>query len=175
MDQAQDQQGAPTGGGDKPPRSVPMAALAGAVVLVGLVVFALYRRNAAPQAAPETAAAPATSEAAPAPQASASTEGTMISAPLPIRLSPEASILSERYRCVCGCNDALSVCTCKNTPGSEVMKSSLQELVNQGKTPAEIDRGMSEKYGPACLLSNPAPPQTMPSHASGGKVPGHKP
>src|SRR5262245_8985778 len=109
MEQAQDQQsGSPGGGGggDKPPRSVPMAALAGAVVLVGLVVFALYRRNATPQAAPGPAAAPAASEAAPAPEASASPQGTMISAPAPIRMTPEASILSERYRCVCGCNDA---------------------------------------------------------------------
>ena len=153
------------GGAARTPRTVPMAAIAGAIVLIGLVTFALYRRNSAPAggAAPETAPAPApdasdaTAEGAP--------PGTMISATPPIRLTPEASILAERYRCICGCNDTLSLCTCKNPSGSEEMKTFLQSQVATRKTPAAIDQAMLERFGPACLLSNPAPPQTLPSHA----------
>ena len=150
-----------TGGTDaKPPRTVPVAALAGAVVLVGLVGFALYRRG--------TATAPVPATAAPAAEGQASTEtgGTAIVAQAPIRLSPEASILAERYRCICGCNDNLAVCTCKNDNGSEVMKKHLQSLADEGKTPEEADAAMEAKFGAACLLKNPAPPQTLPSHAN---------
>jgi hypothetical protein len=84
-----------------------------------------------------------------------------------MRLTPEASILAERYRCVCGCNDVLSVCTCQNHPGSEDMKRFLQAQADEKKTPEAIDRAMVERFGPACLLRNPAPPQTLPSHAGG--------
>src|SRR5262245_37355795 len=124
--------------GAPPPRPVPMAAIAGAVILVGLVAFALYRRGlTAPQGTqdpsaasePATAAAPgAPSQTAPAPAGDAPA-GTTIAAPVPTRLSPEASVLAERYRCVCGCNLTLSVCTCRNDKGSEDMKKALNSLV----------------------------------------------
>jgi hypothetical protein len=151
-----------------------MAALAGAVVLVILVGFALYRRHATSTGEAES---PAASASAPEVTGATSEEvppGTMISATAPIRLSPEASILAERYRCVCGCNDTLSVCTCKNPSGSEDMKKFLQAQADERKSPEAIDRAMSEKFGPASLLSNPAPPQTLPSHAGPPAAPEEK-
>jgi hypothetical protein len=146
--------------GAAPQRTVPVAALAGAVVLIGLVGFALYRRGTtSTPATAETPAAAATDGATPAEQ------GTPIVAKAPYRLSPEAAILAERYRCICGCNDNLSVCTCRNPNGSEDMKRHVQELADAGKTPEEADAAMEEKFGAASLLKNPAPPQTLPSHA----------
>ena len=153
-------EGAQPGAGTPAPRTVPVAALAGAVVLVGLVGFALYRRSTT--SAPGTAGTPAGTETG-APE---DITGTPIVAQTPFRLSPEASILAERYRCICGCNDNLSVCTCRNTNGSEDMKRHLQGLANEGKTPDEADAAMEAKFGPACLLKNPAPPQTVDSHAN---------
>ena len=167
MEQPRQPEGEPTGPVDRPARSVPIAALAGAVVLIGLVSFALYRRHATTPAAPET---PAAGEGSSGAEGEATAAGTTLSAKAPLRLTPEASILAERYRCVCGCNDTLSVCTCTNSSGSEEMKTYLQELVSQGKSPADVDAAMTEKFGPACLLSRPAPPQTLPSHAAPGKA-----
>ncbi|HET8946865.1 MAG TPA: cytochrome c-type biogenesis protein CcmH [Candidatus Polarisedimenticolia bacterium] len=147
--------------GAAPQRTVPVAALAGAVVLIGLVGFALYRRGTtSTPATAETSAAGASDTAAPADE-----KGTPIIAKAPFRLSPEAAILAERYRCICGCNDNLSVCTCKNPNGSEDMKRHVQGLADQGKSPEEADAAMEEKFGAASLLKNPAPPQTLPSHA----------
>jgi len=151
-------------------RSMPIAAIAGALVLVGLVGIALYRRSAAPPAgvaggtldgAVEQAAGAAPSDPT-APEAA----GTTIAVKAPTLLSPEAAILAERYRCVCGCNDPLGVCTCRLPGGSEDMKVFLQGLARQGLTPEEVDHAMAAKFGAAALLSNPAPPQTQPSHAS---------
>lgn len=173
-------------------RSTPVAAIAGAVVLVGLAGFAIYRRATAP--APAGAAVPAAAEGAAADAAGESTStlpddpdaprgdparrerpnpvqtqviGTPITAQAPPRLSPEASILAERYRCVCGCNDPLGLCTCTLARGSVEMKATLEDLAGKHLLPAEIDRAMTEKYGAAVLLSNPAPPQTQPSHVTG--------
>jgi hypothetical protein len=84
--------------------------------------------------------------------------GAAVAAIVPFHLSPEASIVAERYRCVCGCADPLNVCTCDMTPGSNEMKRALQQLVDRKMTPEEIDRAMVETYGPVVLLSNPAPP-----------------
>jgi hypothetical protein len=156
------------------PRTVPMAAVAGAIVLLGLVAFGLYRRHQTVPAAPAptpSALAPGAEEAAGAagePAAGAapgSQAPTPITASAPIRLSPEASILAERYRCVCGCNDTLSLCTCRNPRGSEEMKGYLQDLAAKKTSPAEADAAMAARFGAAALLTNPAPPQTLPSHA----------
>ena len=68
-----------------------------------------------------------------------------------VALSPQARVLAERIKCVCGCNDQLSICTCKKTPGSQDMKKYLQELVNAGKTPGEIESAMVARYGPKAL------------------------
>jgi hypothetical protein len=153
------------GSGKQPgnPRTLPVAAIAGALVLVGLVGVALYRRSTGKTAspAPPEAAAGAPDTASP-PDA---TSGTTIAVKAPVHLSPEAAILAERYRCVCGCNDSLPVCTCRNPNGSEDMKTFLQDLARQGLAPEEADRKMSERFGAGALLSNPAPPQTQPSHA----------
>jgi hypothetical protein len=75
--------------------------------------------------------------------------------------------MAERYRCVCGCNDPLGLCTCRLSRGSEEMKTELKTLTDQHLLPEEIDRAMTAKFGAAALLSNPAPPQTMPSHVTG--------
>jgi hypothetical protein len=149
-----------------------MAAIAGAVILAGLVGFALYRRMSPAVPPPPGGPAPASVPAAAAdPNQPA---GTEIVATPPFRLSPEASILAERYRCVCGCNDTLSVCTCKNPKGSDDMKKTLQALADQRKTPEEADAVMEQTFGPAALLKNPAPPQTLPSHAGPPPTPSKK-
>src|SRR5262245_9716379 len=138
-----------------PPRTVNVAVLAGAVVLIGLVAFALYRRNHAGPAQPPTeAGAPAQPADASVPE-----QGTPIAAQVPIHLTPEASIIAERYHCVCSCNDPLTVCTCSKTPGSRDMKQYVQELVNQKKSGKEIDAAMAARYGPNVLIgaSTPAP------------------
>ena len=181
------------GGGAAPtgPRATPIAAIAGAIVLAGLAGFAIYRRAtapASPEGTPAADAAPASGSSTPATQpppddpdaprgAPAARErpnpvetkvsGTPIVAQAPMRLSPEASIMAERYRCVCGCNDPLGLCTCRLSRGSEVMKSELKTLTEQHLLPEEIDRAMTAKFGAAALLSNPAPPQTQPSHVTG--------
>jgi hypothetical protein len=143
---------------------LPIAAIAGALVLVGLVGIALYRRSAAPPAgAAGGAAAAGATQAA---DTAAPEAGTAIAAKAPMLLSPEAAILAERYRCVCGCNDPLGVCTCRLPGGSEDMKEFVQDLARQGLTPDEADRAMTAKFGAAALLSQPAPPQTQPSHVA---------
>jgi Cytochrome C biogenesis protein len=143
--------------GSGPPRTVNVAVLAGAVVLIGIVAFALYRRNhAGPTEPAAQAGAPAAQPAdAPAPE-----QGTAIAAQVPVHLTPEASIIVERYRCVCSCNDPLSVCTCSKTPGSRDMKQYVQELVNQKKSGKEIDAAMAARYGPSVLIGASAPAPT---------------
>jgi hypothetical protein len=164
------------GGTPGAPRSTPIAAIAGAIVLAGLVGIALYRRSGtpappggpAPAADPSTAApADASTPAAPANPVRTEVAGTPIVAQAPIRLSPEANILAERYRCVCGCNDPLGRCTCRLSRGSEEMKTALRDLADQHLLPGEVDSAMTAKFGAAALLSNPAPPQTLPSHVTG--------
>jgi hypothetical protein len=151
-----------------------MVALAGAVVLVVLVGFALYRRHATSAGGAESPASSAVASEAPDSTSEEAPSGSMISATAPKRLTPEASILAERYRCICGCNDTLSVCTCKNPSGSEDMKAFLQAQADEKKSPEAIDRAMVEKFGPAALLSSPAPPQTLPSHAGAPPAEGEK-
>jgi cytochrome c-type biogenesis protein CcmH/NrfF len=134
------------------PRAINLAVVAGVIVLIGLVAFAIFRQR---QHAPSGAAA----EDAAAAGGAGEPGGTAITAAT-ITLTPEARIAAERYRCVCGCNDPLNVCTCTRTPGSIDMKKAVQELVDQKKMPAEIDQAMVARYGEAVLLSNPAPPRT---------------
>jgi cytochrome c-type biogenesis protein CcmH/NrfF len=138
-----------------PPRAA-AAVVVGGVILIALVAYAFHRRNTA--TAPPPAPAPAAADAP------AELSGTPITA-VSLKLSPEAAIATERYRCVCSCNDPLSVCTCTQIPGSIDMKRTVQELVDQKKTPAEMDAAMVAKYGEAVLLSNPpaAPPGRTPA------------
>ncbi|HYS03765.1 MAG TPA: cytochrome c-type biogenesis protein CcmH [Candidatus Dormibacteraeota bacterium] len=159
MDEPRGGEQSGTQGAGRPPaqpRLANLVVVAGAVVLIGLVAFALYRKShtGAPGAAPEPSATPA----------QAGTEnpaqGTPISAPLPVRLSPEASIIAERYRCVCSCNDLLNVCTCSKTPGSRDMRLYVQELVNAKKTGQEIDAAMVGRYGSGVLVATATPTPT---------------
>jgi len=156
----------PGEGGGRPPagtRTLPVAAIAGALILVGLVGVALYRRSTGTTGAPASQG-----DAAQAPGAASPPDaggGSTIAVKAPVRLSPEAAILAERFRCVCGCNDPLPICACRNPNGSEDMKAFVQDLAKEGLAPDEVDRRMSERFGAAALLSNPAPPQTQPSHA----------
>jgi len=138
----------------EPPRAVNLLALAGVVVLIGLVAFALYRKGHPTAPTPE---AEPTGEAATQETGPPQTPGTPITATLPVRLSPEATIIAERYRCVCSCNDPLNVCTCTKTPGSRDMRNYVQELVNQKKSGHEIDLAMLARYGPTVLMSGSAP------------------
>ena len=155
----QETEGGDRGGAGTPPRTpeqprlVNLAAVAGAVVLVGLVAFALYRKShpAAPPPATAPAGGAGQGETGTGPAA-----GTPISAPLPVRLTPEATIIAERYRCVCSCNDPLNVCTCTKTPGSRDMRTYVQELVNQKKTGGEIDAAMVARYGANVLMGGAA-------------------
>lgn len=121
------------------------AAVAGLVLLVGIVGFALIRRQNPP---PPRSDAPAEKEAGEA-------DPTLIKADVPALLSPEVRIMTERYRCVCSCGDRLSVCTCSNTPGSRDMKVYVEELVSSHKSIRDIDRAMIERYGELVLFSEP--------------------
>ena len=151
-----------TGG---PPRTTNLAVVAGAVILIGLVAFAFHRMRAT--SGPEEPAQPGSPSGAPG---STPAPGTPITAKIPYHLTPEASIVAENYRCVCGCPDRLSVCTCDKPKGSNEMKAYLQGLVNEKKTRAEIDAAMAAKYGPAVLLGT-EPTQGSPSSAGAASRP----
>jgi hypothetical protein len=140
-----------------------LVVVAGAVVLIGLVAFALYR-NGHP-AAPSEPAAPAATPAS-GPGGENAAPGTPIAAVVPVRLTPEASIIAERYRCVCSCNDPLNVCTCTKTPGSRDMRLYVQELVDKKKSGREIDEAMITRYGAGVLIPAAAPlPTAAPTPA----------
>jgi LPXTG-motif cell wall-anchored protein len=136
------QEPAPGGGGT----GSYWVAVAGLVLLVGIVGFALVRRQDSRPPRPEIAPAIAEEEESdqPAP--------TLIKAEVPAGLSPEARIMTERYYCVCGCGDRLSVCNCRNTPGSVDMKAYVEELVSARKSIREMDQAMVERYGEQVLI-----------------------
>jgi len=120
------------------------AAVAGLVLLVGIVGFALVRRQSPPSPPPQAEALPP-----------AAADSTLIKAEVPALLSPEARIMTERYRCVCGCEDRLSVCTCENIPGSRDMKAYVEELVGAGRSIRDIDQAMIERYGEQVMYDAP--------------------
>ena len=151
------------------PRDAAKRRVAGYValaVLVGLVGIAwLSGRPAGPStpSSPQTAAPPATSLSVPTtvelPQKGLTEtvppiapRGTEIVARLDdVTLSPQARLMAERFVCVCGCKDILSTCTCNETPGSRDMKQYVQQLVTEGKSPAEIEAAMVARYGEKVL------------------------
>jgi cytochrome c-type biogenesis protein CcmH/NrfF len=160
--QGSDQGGTGTAAGPPaPPRGANLVVVAGAVILIGLIAFAVYRNGhpVAPEKPAEPQATPAKSPGTEGP-----TQGTPIAAPLPVRLTPEASIIAERYRCVCSCNDPLNVCTCTKTPGSHDMRLYVQELVDKKKTGQEIDAAMVSRYGSNVLIAA-TPPAPSPTPA----------
>ncbi|MCZ6695780.1 MAG: hypothetical protein O7A63_04485 [Acidobacteria bacterium] len=128
--------------------AVKIVVVVGGVILIALVAYGLYRMGAAPSEGaidlPVEVAVPVTPFT-----------GIPITASAPAALSPQARVAVERYRCVCGCDDRLGECTCKQTPGSIDMKEHLQDLVNRGLTMTQIDEGMVAQYGDQALLSNP--------------------
>lgn len=134
------QEPAPGGGGT----GTYWAAVAGLVLLVGIVGFALVRRQAPLPSRPEVAK-----------EEPARPESTLIKAEVSGGLSPEARIMTERYLCVCGCGDRLSVCNCESTPGSRDMKAYVEELVSARKSIREMDQAMVERYGEVVLLNEP--------------------
>lgn len=160
----------PTDPGPRRPAPARLAIVAGGIILLGLVAFAVSRRAAQAPAGP--AATPDPGAAAETP-AGAPQQGTPIVA-VAVNLSAEAAIVAERYRCVCGCNDPLSVCACTLTPGSIDMKKYVQELVDQKKSVGEIDAAMVARYGEAALLSN-TPPQVGQTAPAPGSAPASPP
>ena len=128
-------------------------------VLALLVVVAFYSERGStatgsagvPEApAPAIGAPSTTSVTESLPQAPA--RGSTIPAVAEdVALSPKARLLAERFLCVCGCKDILSTCTCKETPGSRDMKKYVQQLVDEGKTPGEVEAAMVARYGEKVL------------------------
>jgi len=136
-------------------RIVGFIAIGALAALVGVAYFT-GRERPAPGAAdaPDAAASRPAAGAAPAapgaddvlPEAG-SRDGVVTAVADTIVLNPRARLLAERFKCVCGCNDILSTCTCSKTPGSRDMKLYLQQLVDEDRSPAEIQSAMVERYG----------------------------
>jgi len=149
-----------SGGSAAKGRVVGFVALGALLLLVGVAVFSSRDQQEMPPPG-GAAAQPAPSQAAPAgetappvttPQPLASGKGSIISAVLEdVALSPKARLLAERFKCVCDCGDILATCSCQKTPGSRDMKKYLQQLVTEGKTPAEVESAMVERYGEKAL------------------------
>ena len=103
----------------------------------------------APRTAPDTEAAPATGHPKER-KLERDSKGTVITAVAEdVMLTPKARLLAERLNCVCGCNDVLATCTCSENPGSHDMKKYLQQLVDEGKNPSEVEEAMVARYGAA--------------------------
>jgi len=129
--------------------------------VAGIVVLALAgwyahglpgRRAAELQAGAPVPAAEADRGAAPSGKgAPASPAGSVEVSISDVILSAPAKIQAEKFKCVCGCNMTLAECNCQKTPGGLEMKQFLQSLVDRGLSPADIERAMVEKYGPAVI------------------------
>lgn len=136
-----------------------IAGLAAAGALAALAGVAVYSsREGAPAAAaarpPESTTTPLpgtpSTPSAGEPNAGTPGEGSLITARIEeIMLTPQARILAERLKCICGCDDILATCSCTKTPGSRDMKKYLQQLVDEGKTPADVEAAMVARYGEA--------------------------
>ena len=142
-----------------------LVALGALVALVGVAFYS--SRDASGPAPPEGgSSAAATSPMSSPGTVSGMTEMPSVTESLPavtkkgslitavaedVALSPPARLLAERLQCVCGCKDILADCTCKETPGSRDMKKYLQQLVDEGRTPSEVETAMVARYGRAAL------------------------
>lgn len=80
-----------------------------------------------------------------------SRQGVITAVASDVALSPQASLLAERFQCVCGCKDILASCSCTETPGSRDMKMYLQSLVDQELSPIAVQDAMVARYGPEVL------------------------
>ncbi|MBI3448295.1 MAG: hypothetical protein HY049_05180 [Acidobacteria bacterium] len=145
--------GEPAGGGTAVPRSRRGLGL-GVMVAIAVAVGVATMRPRAPQAPSGAKAAPAAAsdansvapKAGPAPPGG---WGVVSRTMTVVELTPPAQMQAEKFRCVCGCRMSLGECYCAKTPGSVEMKRHLQALVDAGESPAGIEKGMVEKYGPA--------------------------
>lgn len=134
------------------------------LVLAGVVVAVLAFTGFQHMQAGE---APATAASA-GPESASGTEpptGAVqhsVTSPVLREISPETRVVAERFRCVCGCPDVISVCRCSQDPGGITMMNYLQGLVDRGLSVEEIDRAMVDRYGEEVLLFVPgqgtAPP-----------------
>jgi len=136
------------------------AAVAGAVlaIAVGAIIgIEWYRgpsRAPAPSAGGTSAAAPAAGPSGPVSSprtASVAKKGKVLIELHDVALSPAARMQAEKFRCICGSGLSLAECTCGASPGSVEMKRHLQALVDRKLSPAEIEREMVAKFGPAVL------------------------
>ncbi len=100
---------------------------------------------------------PARRTGAPDPQAPAPEAGQVprgIIAVL-VKLSPEAALVADRYRCPCGDGqETLGKYDCADDDAGDEMKTTLNRIVAEQKSLAAIDDAMVEKYGPAVLASS---------------------
>ena len=123
-----------------PPRRVAWWAF---LLVFGVAAVAgslLYRRISGASKASPTAAGPSP---------------TALIASVPIRLSPKAAMIADRFNCLCGeCGDTLGACTCTRDSGSNTMKLTLNRIVEEKKTIPEIEAAMVAKYGPKVLASS---------------------
>ncbi len=126
--------------------------LALVLVIAGFLLFS--RRGAPGKAAPPAASTP---------QAASSPKPGSLVVGAPVNLSPQAILVADRYRCLCGqCQDTLGKCTCTRDKGSNDMKAALNKIVALKKTLAEIDAAMVQNFGPGVLVSNPPSPPPAP-------------
>ncbi|HKY33587.1 MAG TPA: cytochrome c-type biogenesis protein CcmH [Candidatus Polarisedimenticolia bacterium] len=127
------------------------AALGVLLVIVAVAMLSSRSGDAPPAPPPPAASAPQAqipatglTEQLPVMPAPGSTITAVVE---DVALSPQAQLLAERFQCVCGCKDILATCTCKETPGSRDMKKYLQDLVDAGRSPAEVETAMIDRYG----------------------------
>lgn len=126
-------------------------------VLALLVVVAFYSERgstatgSAEAPAPPPIGAPSTTSVTESLPKAPARGSTITAVAEDIALTPKARLLAEKFVCVCGCKDILSTCTCKETPGSRDMKKYVQQLVDEGKTPGEVEAAMVARYGEEVL------------------------
>jgi hypothetical protein len=119
------------------------------VALAAVGGYLLVRRSSASSAALVPAAKPA---------------ADVLVAGSPVLLSAKATIVADRYNCLCGeCSDTLGKCTCARDQGSNEMKATLNQLAAEKKSVSEIDAAMIAKYGSKVLVSGASPAPAAPA------------
>ncbi|HXI04019.1 MAG TPA: hypothetical protein VNI57_12660 [Candidatus Saccharimonadales bacterium] len=89
---------------------------------------------------------PATGDTAPAPPP-IDEHGVVTAIATVVNLSPQARMLAENLKCVCGCGMRLGRCSCEKDPGGVSMKRHLQSLFDKGLTPDQVRAEMVKAYG----------------------------
>ncbi|HZE89180.1 MAG TPA: hypothetical protein VE404_06510 [Verrucomicrobiae bacterium] len=142
--------GTPEPGGRRGLGAAGLVALALAIaVAAGVATWRARPPRAGPGAtAAQAAAADANHRPAVAGPAPPGGRGVVSRQMTVVELTPPAQIQAEKFRCVCGCRMSLGECYCAKSPGSVDMKRHLQALVDAGATPAGIEKGMVDRYGP---------------------------